>query len=216
MLHRFVFLLLLTLFSECVFALQPLTDLVKRVLPGNEDKFLFELLESSNNEDVFEISAKDGKVLIRGNSPVNIAYGLNWYLKYYCQVSISFCEDQLNLPKQLPLPVKVERHKTKLVQNFYMNYCTFSYTTAFWDWKRWEREIDLMALNGITLPMAMVGTEVVWRNTLIHFGYSDKEVKDFLCGPAYFGWLLMGNMEKWEGRFPMNGLSDKKLCRKEL
>lgn len=202
MLHRFVFLLLLTLFSECVFALQPLTDLVKRVLPGNEGKFLFELVESSNNEDLFEIGAKDGKVLIRGNSPVSIAYGLNWYLKYYCQVSISFCEDQLNLPKRLPLPVKMERHKTKLVQNFYMNYCTFSYTTAFWDWKRWEREIDLMALNGITLPMAMVGTEVVWRNTLIHFGYSDKEIKDFLCGPAYFGWLLMGNMEKMGGPLP--------------
>ncbi|WP_455967504.1 alpha-N-acetylglucosaminidase N-terminal domain-containing protein [Bacteroides fluxus] len=93
MLHRFVFLLLLSLFSECVFALQPLTDLVKRVMPGNEDKFLFELLESSNNEDIFEISAKDERVLIRGNSPVSIAYGLNWYLKYYCQVSISFCED---------------------------------------------------------------------------------------------------------------------------
>ena len=144
MLHRCIVFLLLYFFVGYLYALQPLTGLVKRVLPGNEDKFLFELLESSNNEDIFEISAKDGKVLIRGNSPVSIAYGLNWYLKYYCQVSISFCEDQLNLPKQFPLPVKVERHNTKLVQNFYMNYCTFSYTTAFWDWKRWEREIDLM------------------------------------------------------------------------
>ena len=50
-----------------------------------------------------------------------------------------------------------ERHATKLSDNFYMNYCTFSYTTAFWDWKRWEREIDLMALSGINMPMAMVG-----------------------------------------------------------
>lgn len=26
-----------------------------------------------------------------------------------------------------------------------------------WDWERWEREIDWMALNGINLPLAFTG-----------------------------------------------------------
>ncbi len=29
---------------------------------------------------------------------------------------------------------------------------------AWWDWERWEREIDWMALNGINLPLAFTGT----------------------------------------------------------
>jgi alpha-N-acetylglucosaminidase len=28
---------------------------------------------------------------------------------------------------------------------------------AFWDWERWEREIDWMALQGINLPLAFTG-----------------------------------------------------------
>ena len=28
-----------------------------------------------------------------------------------------------------------------------------------WDWERWEREIDWMALNGIDLPLAFTGTQ---------------------------------------------------------
>ena len=38
-----------------------------------------------------------------------------------------------------------------------MNVCTFGYSYAHWDWKRWEREIDWMALNGINMPLAFVG-----------------------------------------------------------
>lgn len=216
MLHKCLIFLLLCFLPGYIYALQPISDLVKRILPGYEDKFSFELLNSEVNRNIFEISSKNGKVLIKGDSPVSVACGLNWYLKYYCQVSVSFCEDQLNLPKELPLPVQIERHETKLTQNFYMNYCTFSYTTAFWDWKRWEREIDLMALNGITLPMAMVGTEVVWKNTLIHFGYSNEEIKDFLCGPAYFGWLLMGNMEKLGGPLPDEWFERQELLQKKI
>lgn len=40
------------------------------------------------------------------------------------------------------------------------------------------------------------------ENTLNQFGYTDKEIKDFLCGPAFLGWLLMGNLEKHGGPLP--------------
>lgn len=192
-----------------------LSGLLGRILPGYEKQFVFEEL-SETGMDCFEIGSKKGKILIRGNNPVSMAAGLNWYLKYYCDVCISFCGNQLHLPKALPIPVKVERYETPLTQNFYMNYCTFSYTTAFWDWERWEREIDLMALNGVNLPMAMVGTEVVWRNTLIHLGYSDSEIKEFLCGPAYLGWLLMGNIEKLGGPLPDEWFERQEKLQKQI
>jgi alpha-N-acetylglucosaminidase len=37
---------------------------------------------------------------------------------------------------------------------YYLNVDTLSYSCAFWDWARWEQEIDWMALNGINLPVS--------------------------------------------------------------
>lgn len=193
---------LMHLFLGNIYASQPVKDLVSRLLPGYEDKFIFELSQPESDKDFFELSSKHGKILIKGNTPVSMATGLNWYLKYYCNCSFSFCENQIKLPKELPAIQGALRKESELQCNFYMNYCTFSYTAAFWDWERWEREIDLMALNGVTTPMAMVGVEAVWRNTLKQFNYTDEEIKEFLCGPAYFGWFLMANLEKHGGPLP--------------
>lgn len=194
--------LLLMLFSIMGRASEPIQGLMKRLIPGYENKFIIEQVSESGNGDFFELSSQNGKIKIKGNSPVSIASGLNWYLKYYCNCSYSFCGDQNTLPKKLPMLSQKVRRNSELQHNFYMNYCTFSYTAAYWTWERWEREIDLMALNGITTPMAMVGVEAVWRNTLREFDFTDNEIKDFLCGPAYFGWLLMGNLEKHGGPLP--------------
>lgn len=193
----FFLLLLLTVVAKG----NPVAKTLERIQKGLSKRFKIEIQSSSGQYDYFELNGGGRKVVVYANNYVNAAFGINWYLKYYCHANISFCEDQLpELP--IELPQVQERRTTKLIDNFYMNYCTFSYTTAFWDWKRWEREIDLMALNGINMPMAMVGTEVVWKNTLLQFGYTLSEVKDFLCGPAYFGWLLMGNLESIGGPLP--------------
>lgn len=41
----------------------------------------------------------------------------------------------------------------------------FSATDSFawWDWERWEKEIDWMALQGINLPLAFTGQEAIWQ-----------------------------------------------------
>ena len=36
-------------------------------------------------------------------------------------------------------------------------WCACSYSMAYWDWPRWEAEIDWMALHGINLPLAFTG-----------------------------------------------------------
>lgn len=41
--------------------------------------------------------------------------------------------------------------------------CAQSYSFAWWDWARWEREIDWMALSGINLAPAFAGQEAVWQ-----------------------------------------------------
>lgn len=201
--YRFLILAVYVFCIGYVNALEPIQGLVKRILPsGSEKNFVFELSEKKSPVDFFEISSKGSKIHVSGNTPISIAFGLNWYLKYYCNCSFSFCESNNVLPKKLPLLKEKIRLETPLKCNFYMNYCTFSYTASFWDWERWEREIDLMALNGVTTPMAMVGVEAVWRNTLRKFNYTDDEIKEFLCGPAFLGWFLMANLENHGGPLP--------------
>jgi hypothetical protein len=39
---------------------------------------------------------------------------------------------------------------------------------VWWDFKRWEREIDWMALRGINFPLAFNGQELIWRKVSIY------------------------------------------------
>ncbi len=180
--------------------IQSVEELVSRIIPDHKSQFIFKL--SPGKQSWFKISASNGKIKIEGNSPVSISAGLHRYMKNYLNTSVSWTNFQPILPDKLPLPkTTVEEHSP---YNFvtYMNYCTFGYSTVYWNWERWEKEIDWMALNGVTHPLAMVGVEQVWMNFLKKTGYSETEAKHFLTGPVYLPWLLMGNMETLGGPMP--------------
>jgi len=81
----------------------------------------------------------------------------------------------------------------------YYNVCTFGYTTAFWDWKRWEREIDWMALHGINNPLAMTGQEAIWQKVFLEMGVSQKNIDGFFTGAAFLPWGRMGNVNGHAG-----------------
>lgn len=180
-----------------MFASHPVEALLERIDSGASSKILVE--QEDTPEEFFEITSRDGKPLIRGNSPVNIAAGLNWYLKYYPHIHLSWNQLTAEIPENLPLPASPERHSTYATQRYYLNYCTHSYTMAFWNWDRWQKEIDWMALHGINMPLAITGIDVVWRNTLMRLGYSKAEADAFVAGPAFQAWWLMNNLEGWGG-----------------
>lgn len=187
-------LLFITVIAE---AASPVKALLERIDKGASDKFLIEQVNSP--VDFFELDQKGNKVVIRGNNPVNIAAGLNWYLKYYAGIHLSWNGMQATLPEILPAVTQKERHETEVKYRYDFNYCTYSYTMAFWNWERWEKEIDWMALHGINLPLAMVGTDGVWYNVLKKLGYSKEEIDEFIAGPGFQAWWLMNNLEGWGG-----------------
>lgn len=189
-----LFLLGVTLYAS------PITGLLERIDKGASRKFVIERLKGEN--DFFELDQKGNKVVVRGNNYVSIATGINWYLKYYAGINLSWNGMQADLPEVLPPVLKKERHETDLKLRYDFNYCTFSYSMAFWDWKRWEQEIDWMALHGINLPLAMVGTDVVWKNVLEELGYTREEINAFIAGPGFQAWWLMNNLEGWGGPNP--------------
>lgn len=195
------FLCLISLFLlEVTLYASPITGLLERIDKGASRKFVIERLKGE--KDFFELDQKGNKVVVRGNNYVSIATGINWYLKYYAGINLSWNGMQADLPEVLPPVLKKERHETDLKLRYDFNYCTFSYNMAFWDWKRWEQEIDWMALHGINLPLAMVGTDVVWKNVLEELGYTREEINAFIAGPGFQAWWLMNNLEGWGGPNP--------------
>lgn len=178
----------------------PVAALVERIQPGQSSRFIFELADQQSPEDFFELDSRAGKVVIRGNNYLSVAVGLNWYLKYYAGVQITWNNPHPRLSNvRFPKPKTVERHQTDMLVRYYMNYCTFSYSTAFWDWKRWEQEIDWMALHGVSLPLSLTGSATVWRNTLLELGASPEQIDRFIAGPTHQAWWLMNNLEGWGG-----------------
>ena len=93
--------------------------LVSRVLGSNlVNQFTYEVIPADEKgNDVFEIDAdlKGNKPVLRGNNGVALSSAFNYYLKYFCNCSISWGRngtgDQLKLPSSLPLP----KDKTRVV-----------------------------------------------------------------------------------------------------
>ena len=73
---------------------------------------------------------------------------------------------------------------------YYQNVCTASYSFVWWDWTRWQREIDWMALNGINLPLAFNGQEAIWQKVYLQMGLSQQELDEHFGGPAFLAWSV--------------------------
>ena len=74
----------------------PIKEMLERIDKGASDKFVVELHKSSN--DFFELDQKGDKVVIRGNTYINIATGINWYLKYHAGIHLSWNSMHASLP----------------------------------------------------------------------------------------------------------------------
>ena len=193
--------------------------LIKRV--GGKSaagKFKFVLEPSLNyDKEVFVIGSEDGKVLIKGTTISAITTGIGWYLNNYAHINIAWNSlnektvsgDKYADLSNIPVPTTTETRTSDAMYRYYLNTCTFGYSMTSWTWKRWQQEIDWMALHGINMPLQLVGMEEVWRKFLTmeengarKYGYTDAEAKAFVAGPAFIAWWAMNNLEGWGGTAP--------------
>ncbi len=178
-------------------------DVLKRLIGERAAEFRFDLIAKDHERDIFEIAAVDGHVTVRGSSGVAMCRGAYEYLKRACDVHISWDGNRLDLPQRFP---DIEETRVVCPHRYvhYFNQCTFSYTMPWWDWERWEREIDWMALHGINMPLAMTGQEVVWQRVWKEYGLSDADLAKFFSGPAYLPFFHMGCLYAHEGPLPQS------------
>lgn len=75
------------------------------------------------------------------------------------------------------------------------NYCTLSYTMAFWSEAEWTPELDRLEANGFNAALVTAGLPKVWTLTLREMGYSEERIKAFIPDSAAAAWWCMGNLE---------------------
>lgn len=191
--------------------------LVERLLPAVSDCFIFQEIDDDAGKDVFEIESIDGKICIRGNSANSMAVGLNYYLKYYCHTTVSwYADDPVELPAELPSVNQKVRVKARMDKRFFLNYCTFGYTMAWWQWRDWERLIDWMALNGVNMPLAITGQEAIWLRVWKKLGLDEKDIKNYFTGPAHLAWHRMTNFDYFQGPLPDSYLEHQEKLQKRI
>ncbi|KAJ4850060.1 hypothetical protein Tsubulata_034420 [Turnera subulata] len=204
---------------------------LRRLLPSHSSAFELRIVSKEqcggvacfiiNNHPSF--GRRNGpEILISGVTGVEVLAGLHWYLKYWCGSHISWDKTggaQLNsVPKLGSFPrvrdtgVVVRR---PVPWNYYQNAVTSSYSFAWWDWKRWEKEIDWMALQGINLPLAFTGQEAIWQKVFQRFNITSA-LDDFFGGPAFLAWSRMGNLHRWGGPLPQSWFDQQLILQKRI
>lgn len=203
MLHNVISLGLTTAIICPVIAenLKPVQALVSRVTPKAADQVVFQI---DKNIKGFSLENKNGKLLIKAPTPINLAAAYGYFLRNFQKAHWSWNGDRMPQsinPELLKEPVLIDQIWD---WRFAYNYCTLSYTSAFWGPKEWEKEIDRLALHGVTHPLIQAGLEKVWQLTLKELGYPDDKTIKFIPNPASAAWWNMGNLEGHGGPLTQN------------
>ena len=192
-------------------------NVLGRILPGRVNDFILNIIEKDGNNDVFEIESKNNRIIIRGSSGVAICSGLNYYLKNYCNAVYNWRGGQeLHIQGKLPHNFEKIRKVSPHVYRYIFNYCTFSYSMPFWDWKQWERMIDWMAFNGINMSLAPMGQELIWQRVYKKYELTTEDLKDFFVGPAYNAFGRMGCIDSYGGPLPQSWIDNENILEKKI
>lgn len=191
--------------------------LAERIIPEYADRFIFQKISQSGSVDCFELESQGDKIIVRGSNANSMAVGLNHYLKYYCHTTVSwYANDRVCLSGDLPAIPKKIGVDARCENRFFLNYCTFGYTMPWWQWRDWERLIDWMALNGVTMPLAITGQEAIWYKVWQRLGLNEQEIRSYFTGPAHLPWHRMLNLDYWQGNLPHSWLEHQLQLQKQI
>ena len=198
--------------------LEAATALIARVLPGSERNFICELVPAAEGKDVFEYEGgPGGKIILRGNSGSSLAVAFNQYLRHEVRRDFDWlASGPLQAVPVLPTPAAKVRRTCVAAERFFLNYCTYGYTTPWWDWAQWERFLDWMAMNGINRPLLQAGQEAAWLAVWQSYGMTEEAVRSYFSGPAHLPWHRMANLDRWGGPLPRSYIDGQRDLQQQI
>lgn len=166
---------------------------------GAEARVVLEALPGAGAHE-FEAGVHEGQLVVRANSPVAHCRGFYSAVRRSGRGICSWSGRRFAPGPWQPAPLL--KGSSPFPLRYYLNVVTFGYTTAFWDWARWEQEIDWMALHGINMPLALTAQEAIMARVYRRLGLSEEEITRSFCGPAHLPWLRMGNISGIDSPLP--------------
>lgn len=185
----------------------PARDVISRVFgKAIADKVNFRMTGDSTSS----YECHNGRLLVSGNSVVSLCHAFYAYVKATGQGMSTWdgTRNDIHLPwKTAPRTIIHSPYK----YHYYMNVVTHGYSAAYWDFKRWQKELDWMALHGMDMLLVNGAFEAVLYRTFLKLGLSKGDALAYFTGPAHFPWNRMGNITGWDGPFP-EGYLEKQLA----
>ena len=163
-------------------------SLISRRSPEFAENFILETLEVEDGRNIFSYEPCDGKVLLKGTDTVCLAVAYYRFMRDCC--GAYFTADHSLAYGEFVLPAEKSEGEIKAKYRTCFEYTTFSCSACWWNWERWENEIDFMAMNGINMPLATVGTEAVWMKTMLDLGMKEGLALASISGPSFWSWQL--------------------------
>ena len=160
-------------------------ELILRRTPGWAESFV---LEAAENANTWSYEPADGKVLIKGGNAVDMAVAYYAFLRDNC--GAYFDVDHALKAGGFKLPTEKKEGRIEKKYRTCFEYTAFSCAACWWGWESWENEIDFMAMNGVNMPLTVVGTEAVWLKTMKDLGIKEDLALAGISGPAFWGWQL--------------------------
>jgi len=162
-------------------------------------KFTVANAEKENGE--FSYKTKNGQLYISGNSTVALCHGFYDYLKTSQQGMITWGGTDLNISNKWQ-DVAEKSVESPYKYHYYMNVVTHGYSTPYWGWNRWQKELDWMALHGMDMLLINNAYEAIMFRVFKKLGISENAIRNFFPGPAFQPWNRMGNLTGWDGPVP--------------
>lgn len=161
----------------------------------------FEKIDKVNDCDRFEVVSQNGKLVINASSEVAACRAFYDYVKKNNLGINTWNGNRYNMPAMLP-DTKPYQVVSPFRHHYYFNVVTYGYTMPYWDWNRWEKEIDWMALHGIDMPLALVANEAIMARVWKKLGLTDEEINSYFVAPAHLPWMRMGNLSEVDAPLP--------------
>lgn len=192
-------LLACLLTASCVSSeVKAVKGVIKRTFNEVPPNVEFVFVPTEDSCDFYSLEVKDDVLTVKGSSQVALCKGFHDFIIEEGYGMTSWSCTRLDFPAELEdMPEKTV--KSPFQKHLFFNVCTFGYTTPFWDWERWEKEIDWLALHGFDMPLNPIAYEAIAARTFGNFGLSDEEITQYFTGPAHLPWMRMGNISNIDG-----------------
>ena len=145
--------------------------------------------------DGFRVTGSSGDIHVQAATIPTLLYGVNWYLKYVAHLNVSTNGSHLGSPGlRLPAPENPIERPAPYPFRYALNENTDGYTTPYWDFARWQHEIDILALSGFNAVLIQRGNDLAVYQAFRDVGYTDAAIRNWITQPAHQNWQWMGNM----------------------